>query len=264
MRWAGPCRPAPRRPKSTWRRCGRGWPSAPSCARCSAWTMPAPPPAPCSLQEVFDQCLVSFQAGHETTATALTWWSALLLAHPAAARRARAEVDAVLGGAPPGPGDMHRLPWLQATLKEALRLYPPTTALMTRRCTAPLRPGGHTLPARTMLRVTVWAIHRDPRWFPAPDTFRPERFLPDAPPPPRGAYLPFGLGPRACIGQHFAQLGNGHCRSDVPATRRPARPCRPSAARAGSQRDPAPGRRPARAAAPPGRRAGSRLLESAA
>jgi cytochrome P450 len=159
-----------------------------------------------SAQEVFDQCLVSFQAGHETTATALTWWSALLLAHPQAARRARDEVDHVLGGALPGPDDLARLPWLQATLKEALRLYPPTTALMTRRCTAPVTLGAWQVPPRTMLRVTIWTLHRDARWFPDPDAFRPERFLPDAPPPPRGAYLPFGLGPRVCIGQHFAQL----------------------------------------------------------
>lgn len=159
--------------------------------------------------EVFDQCLVSFQAGHETTATALTWWSALLMAHPHAAQRAQAEVDAVLGGAPPGPDDLARLPWLQATLKEALRLYPPTTALMTRRCTAPLQVGAYTVPAGTLARVTIWSLQRDARWFEAPDTFRPERFLPDAPPPPRGAYLPFGLGPRVCIGQHLAQLEMG-------------------------------------------------------
>jgi cytochrome P450 len=159
-----------------------------------------------SAQEVFDQCLVSFQAGHETTATALTWWSALLLAHPDAARRARDEVDTVLAGALPGPDDLARLPWLQATLKEALRLYPPTTALMTRRCTAPVTLGAHQVPARTMLRITIWALHRDARWFTEPDAFRPERFLPDAPPPPRGAYIPFGLGPRVCIGQHFAQM----------------------------------------------------------
>jgi len=162
-----------------------------------------------SEAEVFDQCLVSFQAGHETSATALTWWSALLMAHPAAAQRAQVEVDRELAGAPPGPDDLARLPWLQATLKEALRLYPPTTALMTRRCTAPLRVGDHTLPAGTLARVTIWSLQRDARWFEAPDAFRPERFLPEAPPPPRGAYLPFGLGPRVCIGQHLAQLEMG-------------------------------------------------------
>lgn len=162
--------------------------------------------SPLAPAEVFDQCLVTFQAGHETTATALTWWTALMAAHPDAARRAQAEVDAVLAGRRPEAADADRLPWLVATLKEAMRLYPPTTALMTRRCTRPIDLGGYTLPTGTLLRVTLWQLQRDPRNFDAPDAFRPERFLPDAPPPPRGAYLPFGLGPRVCIGQHFALL----------------------------------------------------------
>jgi cytochrome P450 len=162
-----------------------------------------------SEQEVFDQCMLSFQAGHETSATALLWWSWLLASHPAAAERARAEVDALLAGRVPGPDDVQQLPWLNATLKEAMRLFPPIAAVLTRRCTTPLRLGPHTLPARTLLRVTPWALHRDGRWFPEPGAFKPERFLPDAPPPPRGAYLPFGLGPRVCLGQHFALLEMG-------------------------------------------------------
>jgi cytochrome P450 len=159
-----------------------------------------------SEAEVFDQCLVSFQAGHETSATALLWWSHLLATHPAAAERARAEVDAVLAGRDPTPDDLAALPWLTATLKETLRLYPPIAALMTRRTTAPIHAGGHTIPRGALLYVTPWVLQRDPRWFAEPSAFRPERFLPDAPPVPRGAWLPFGLGPRVCIGQHFAML----------------------------------------------------------
>jgi len=159
---------------------------------------------PLSAQEVFDQCMVSFQAGHETSATALLWWSRLMAEHPAAAERARAEVDAVLGGRDPGADDMAALPWLVATLKEAMRLYPPIAAVMTRRATADLRVQGYTIPRGTMLRITPWVLQRDPRSFPEPEAFRPERFLPGAPPPPRGAWLPFGTGPRVCIGQHFA------------------------------------------------------------
>ena len=75
--------------------------------------------------EVFDQCMVSFQAGSETSATALLWWSRLLAEHPESALRARAEVDAVLAGRDPDAADMASLPWLTATLKEARRLYPP-------------------------------------------------------------------------------------------------------------------------------------------
>lgn len=159
-----------------------------------------------SEAEVFDQCLVSFQAGHETSATALLWWSHLLATHPEAAARARAEIDTVLAGRDPGPDDLAALPWLTATLKETLRLYPPIAALMTRRTTAPIRVGSHTVPRGALLYVTPWVLQRDPRWFEAPNDFRPERFLPDAPPVPRGAWLPFGLGPRVCIGQHFAML----------------------------------------------------------
>lgn len=157
-------------------------------------------------QEIFDQCMVSFTAGHETSATALLWWSALLARHPEAAARAAAEVDDVLQGREPGPDDLAALPWLSATLKEAMRLFPPIAALMTRRTTRPITVGGHDLPARALVRVTPFVLHRDSRFFPEPTAFRPERFLPDAEPPPRGAYVPFGLGPRVCLGQHFAVL----------------------------------------------------------
>ena len=157
-------------------------------------------------QEVFDQCMVSFTAGHETSATALLWWSALLARHPQAAERAAQEVDTVLQGREPGPDDLAALPWLGATLKEAMRLFPPVAAIMTRRTTRPITVGGHALPARALVRVTPWVMHRDPRFFPEPEAFRPERFMPGAEVPPRGAYVPFGLGPRVCLGQHFAVL----------------------------------------------------------
>lgn len=161
-----------------------------------------------SPQEVYDQCMVSFQAGHETSATALLWWSWLLAAHPEAQARARAEVDAVLAGRVPTAEDVGALPWLSATLKEAMRLYPPVAAIMTRRLMRDVEVGGVRLPARTLVRVTPWLLQRDPRWWPdEPLAFRPERFLGEAAHAiPRGAYIPFGLGPRVCLGQHFAVL----------------------------------------------------------
>ncbi|MDR7269903.1 cytochrome P450 [Pelomonas saccharophila] len=161
-----------------------------------------------SAQEVYDQCMVSFQAGHETSATALLWWSWLLAAHPEAQARARAEVDAVLAGRVPTSDDASALPFLSATLKEAMRLYPPVAGILTRRLTREITLGGVRLPARTLVRVTPWLLHRDPRWWPdAPLAFKPERFLPGAAHEiPRGAYIPFGLGPRVCLGQHFAVL----------------------------------------------------------
>jgi cytochrome P450 len=156
--------------------------------------------------EVFDQCMVSFQAGHETSATALLWWSRLMAEHPQVAARAQAEVDARLEGRAPQAADAAALPWLTATLKEAMRLYPPVAAVMTRRTTQTITLGGHAVAKGALLRITPWVNQRDPRWFDAPDEFRPERFLPDAPPPPRGAWMPFGTGPRVCLGQHFAML----------------------------------------------------------
>ena len=162
---------------------------------------------PLSPQEVFDQCMVSFQAGHETSATTLLWWSRLMAEHPEAAQRAQAEVDSVLPpGQTPGPEHLARLPFLAATLKEALRLYPPIAALMTRRTTAPITLGGAAVPKGAMLRITPWVLHRDERWFAQADRFVPGRFLDDAPAIPKGAWIPFGVGPRVCIGQHFAML----------------------------------------------------------
>lgn len=159
-----------------------------------------------SSQEVFDQCMVSFSAGVETSATALTWWSGLMAQHPSAQARAVAELHAVLAGREPGAADVSALPWLGATLKEAMRLYPPVAAVMTRRLTREVLINGVRLPARTLVRITPWVLHRDPRFWPhQPNAFWPERFLPDAVEPiPRGAYMPFGLGPRVCLGQHFA------------------------------------------------------------
>ena len=162
--------------------------------------------APLSQQEVFDQCIVTFQAGHETTATALSWWGRLLAEHPQAAALAQEEVDAVLGGRAPTADDLPRLPWLTATLKEAMRLYPPAAALLTRRATSDLVVGASHLPKGTLLRITPWALQRDPRLFDDPSAFRPQRFMPGEAAPARGAWLPFGTGPRVCIGQHFAML----------------------------------------------------------
>lgn len=159
-----------------------------------------------SEAEVFDQCMVNFQAGHETTATALLWWSRLMAEHPHLAQRAQEEVRVALSGRTPCPDDVPALPWLTASLKEAMRLFPPIGALMTRRTTQAIQLGGWTIPQGAMLRITPWQLHRDPRSFPEPHAFRPERFLPDAPPHPRGAWMPFGAGPRVCIGQHFAML----------------------------------------------------------
>jgi cytochrome P450 len=159
-----------------------------------------------SHQEVFDQCMVSFQAGHETSATALLWWSRLMAENPQAAQRARQEVVAAVGAGTPGPEHLPRMPWLTATLKEAMRLYPPVAAIMARRTTAPIELGGWPIPQGAMLRISPYVLHRDERSFAQPEAFLPQRFMEGAPPIPRGAFMPFGAGPRVCLGQHFAML----------------------------------------------------------
>ncbi len=153
-----------------------------------------------------DECMTTFLAGHETTAAGLTWWGWCMAAHPAEQRRVADEVCAVLGDRLPTAADLPRLPRLALSFKESLRLYPPAAGLLSRRTTAPLAVAGYALPVGSMVRITPALTHRDPRWFMDPDAFRPERFDPAAGHPeiPRGAWLPFGAGPRVCLGSHFA------------------------------------------------------------
>jgi cytochrome P450 len=156
--------------------------------------------------EVHDQCMVIFQAGHETSATALLWWCWLMASHPEAQQQAHHEVQQVLAGRMAQPADLPALDWLGASLKEAMRLYPPAAGLMSRRVVKPINLGDWDVPAGALLRITPWIIHRDARWFADPEQFRPQRFVRTAEPPERGSWLPFGVGPRVCIGQHFAML----------------------------------------------------------
>jgi len=156
------------------------------------------------LQAVRDECMTIFLAGHETAAATLTWWAWCMAAHPHAQRAAREEVRCVLEGRAPGAADLRSLPYLTQTLQETLRLYPAAPVLFTRRSKAPLTLGPWRLPAGTMIVLPVQLMQHDPRWFPEPMSFRPERFGRDAPEFPRGAYQPFGAGPRVCLGQHLA------------------------------------------------------------
>jgi cytochrome P450 len=161
-------------------------------------------PSSWPLAAVRDECMTSFLAGHETTATTLIWWAWCMAAHPEAQARARAEVEAVLRGEAPTAETLPSLAYLGQTIRETLRLYPSVPAVFTRRSTAPITLGGWTLPAGTMFLIPTQLMHSDPRLFEAPASFRPERFAGDAPQAPRGAFMPFGTGPRVCLGQHLA------------------------------------------------------------
>jgi cytochrome P450 len=159
-------------------------------------------------RQIRDEVLTLMLAGHETTANALAWAWLLLDEHPDAAGRLHAEVDALPG--PPSYDELGRLPWTRAVVAETMRLYPPAW-IVGRRLLADVTLEGWTVPKRSICAASQWVTHRDPRWWPAPLAFRPQRWLSPAggydeaaPGQPRGAYFPFGLGRRVCIGESFA------------------------------------------------------------
>ncbi|MEZ0094506.1 cytochrome P450 [Streptacidiphilus sp. EB129] len=159
---------------------------------------------PLSERELRDECITLYIGGHETTSTTLAWAWHLLAAAPEARARLDAELATVLEGRLPTFDDYARLPFTQAIVKESLRLYPPIWLI-----SAVARPGatlgGRPVPEGTTVWTSQWSVHRDPRFFPAPDAFRPERWDEDAPDPiPDHAWFPFGGGQRTCLGTRFA------------------------------------------------------------
>lgn len=144
-------------------------------------------------------------AGHETVASALTWTLSLLARHPEVQDRVHAEVDALGGpGRSCGWDDLPRLPLVRAVVDEALRLYPPAW-VVTRKAVADDVVDGVAVPAGTLVIVSPWLLHRREDSYPDAERFDPDRFLVESPPSPaRGRYLPFGAGPRLCIGRDFA------------------------------------------------------------
>src|SRR5262249_47615143 len=143
-------------------------------------------------------------AGHETTALALTWCWYLLSQHPEAEETLHAELAAELQGRAPTMADLPRLRYVEQVVKEAMRLYPPVWSI-GRETTAACEIAGHRVPKGAQLMLSQWVTHRDPRFWGEADLFRPERWAEGAI-PPRGAYFPFGSGPRGCIGQAFALM----------------------------------------------------------
>jgi cytochrome P450 len=152
-----------------------------------------------------DELLTMFLAGHETTSHALTWTFYLLSQHAAAAQKLRAEIDGVLGNRPAAVEDLKQLPFTEMVINEAMRLYPPAP-VVSRTAIEDTQLGDYTIPAGAELVIWIYWTHRDPRWFPEPDAFHPERFGAQAAPIPRGAFLPFGGGTRLCIGKEFAMM----------------------------------------------------------
>lgn len=145
-----------------------------------------------------------FLAGHETTALALSWWAWLVATHPDFRETVQTEIDETLAGRPPRYEDISRLRSLGCSLKEAMRLYPPVSSLFSRRASREIEVGDCIIPKGAMVRITPWLVHRDERWFPDSSSFKPERFDDSTQLPNRQSYMPFGAGPRVCIGSHFA------------------------------------------------------------
>jgi len=156
--------------------------------------------------QVRDEVMTIFLAGHETTANALSWALYLLARHPEAYARLRAEAVAVLGGRTATASDIPHLGFALQVFKETLRLYPPAY-LTSRLATRDVEIGGHRIGEGTDVVANICTMQRRPESFTDPDRFDPDRFEAAAEKAiPRGAYLPFGAGPRICIGNNFAMM----------------------------------------------------------
>ena len=159
-------------------------------------------------RQLRDELLTIFLAGHETTANALTWTLFLLAQHPEIEAALHRELDAALadrdGTRPVQADDVTRLPYTRQVLAESMRLYPPAWVI-GRRAVEAFEIGGYEVPARTVVLMSQWLVHRDPRWFPEPTRFDPDRWTPAASAERhRFSYFPFGAGTRVCIGEGFA------------------------------------------------------------
>jgi cytochrome P450 len=157
-------------------------------------------------QQLRDELMTLFLAGHETTALALSWTWYLLAQHPEVEARLLAELQSVLGGRSPTVADLPRLRYTDLVVTESMRVYPPVYTIGRENIEA-CEIGGYPIPAGTTLLLSQWVMHRHPRYFDEPLKFKPERWEGGlARRLPKYVYFPFGGGPRICIGTTFALL----------------------------------------------------------
>jgi cytochrome P450 len=157
-------------------------------------------------QQLRDEAMTLFLAGHETTANALAWTWYLLALNPSTGDAMYGELDAVLGDRLPTPADYARLPYTEMVVAESMRLFPPAWAV-SRLAVEDAMIGEWLVPRGAVVVASQAVTHRDPRWFPDPDRFDPLRFTAEAKASrPKLAYFPFGAGPRICIGEGFAWM----------------------------------------------------------
>ncbi|MFB6374936.1 MAG: cytochrome P450, partial [Bradymonadaceae bacterium] len=159
-----------------------------------------------SDEQLRDEVITLFLAGHETTAMALTYAWYLVARHPRVEERLQAEIDDVVGDDRPGVEHARELPYTEAVFKESMRLFPPAWAV-GRQPVEDVEIGDYTIPEGAQVIIPQCIVHRDERWFDDPDAFRPERWLGDLEDElSRFGYFPFGGGPRICVGNHFAEM----------------------------------------------------------
>jgi cytochrome P450 len=157
-------------------------------------------------QQLRDEVMTLFLAGHETTALALSWSWYLLAQHPEVERKLVDELKATLNGSSLTVADLRRLRYTEMVVKESMRLYPPAWVL-GREAIRGFEMDGYSIPSGAQLMISPWLMHRDPRYFDQPEEFRPERWASEQIKQlPKYAYFPFGGGPRLCIGNSFAMM----------------------------------------------------------
>jgi cytochrome P450 len=158
-------------------------------------------------KQLRDEVMTLFLAGHETTANAISWAMYLLARSPSVEAKLATELDEVLAGGPPSVESLARLPYAAKVVKETIRLYPPVWTLEGRRALNDCVIGGYAIRAGTVMLLSPWVSHRDPRHFEQADRFEPDRWTEEfSRQLPRYAYFPFGGGQRLCIGQSFAEM----------------------------------------------------------
>jgi cytochrome P450 len=151
------------------------------------------------------EAMTLFSAGHETTANTMVWTWLLLAQNSEAETKLHEELDRELGGRLPVHADLARLTYTRAVIAESLRLYP-AGWIIGRQAQAEHRLGDWMIPAKGVILMSQYIVHRDPKWWERPEAFEPSRWLGGQPDRPRYAYFPFGGGPRQCIGESFAWL----------------------------------------------------------
>src|SRR5262249_11272724 len=158
-------------------------------------------------QQARDEAGTLFNAGHDSTSAALAWTCYFIARHPDVQERLRAEWEGVGGGGVATCEALPRLRFADRVVKESLRIYPPTPALINREAITEVEVGGYRLPRGSLAILSPYVTQRDPRWFPDPERFDPDRFGPGRVEDiPEHAYFPFGAGPHVCVGNTFAMM----------------------------------------------------------